>query len=147
MERLALMIYHTNLIFDQIKNEQNRHLAYHHAQLTLKAAKAILKQENLDNDCILIAAYMHDCANYQPVFDHAHKGADIAYELLKKTNCFSEEECLFIHQMIWHHSDKDHIHSKADEIIKNADVLAKYWNQEELSAEKIKRIASYQFIQ
>lgn len=144
MERLALMIYQTNLIFDQIQNQENKHLAYHHALSVMKEAKAIMQIHQIHDDCILIAAYMHDCALYQyHGKNHAHKSASIAHELLVQSNRFHAQEIERITQMIAHHSDKHSLHHECDEIIKNADLLAKYKDHEWIEDAFMQRIKRY----
>lgn len=144
MDRLSTMIYQTNLLFDTINSPENKKMAFHHAFMTLKAVKHIAQIEQVQSDLIEIAAYMHDCQLYfKSSFSHAQQSASKAYQLLQESQLFSEEECQEIQSMIKHHSLKDQLHSKNDEIIKNADLLAKYLDHEMIDEKYIKRISPY----
>ena len=55
--------------------------------------------------------------------DHAHKGAELAREVLDKLNLTTPEETEIICSAIYHHDDKHVIDSPTDEALKDADVI------------------------
>ena len=77
-------------------------------------------------------------------FDHAHKGSEMAKEILEQSGLFSEQERDRICTAIYNQSDKDTVHDPLSELLKDADVLQHYlYNpQLEVSQNNSKRLKS-----
>ena len=59
----------------------------------------------------------------QIIFDHAHKGADLAREILGELGLTDGTETDMICSAIYHHDDKLVVDSPMDEVLKDADVI------------------------
>ncbi|MBR3348465.1 MAG: HD domain-containing protein [Solobacterium sp.] len=94
------------------------------------AATLIAEKRGLDQEVCAMAAMLHDMAAYLSgsYDDHAHKGADLAREILNTLNETTAEETECICSMIYHHDDKDVIDSPYDEVLKAADVIHHCFN-------------------
>lgn len=84
---------------------------------------ALKRKENVD--LAIIAGMLHDIYSYAMIdpIDHAHKGAEMARENLDSLAIFTEDEKDLICAAIYNHSDKSTIHSRFDEILKDADIM------------------------
>ena len=80
-----------------------------------------------------MAAMLHDLHAYKSgsYDDHAHKGADLAREILNELKLTDEEETETICSAIYHHDDKAAIDSPMDEVLKDADVIHHTMNDPE----------------
>ena len=72
-----------------------------------------------------VSGYLHDIAAYTTgnAVDHAHRGSEMARQILKEAGIFSEKEIEKICQAIFFHSDKKMENGPLEEILKDADVL------------------------
>ena len=72
-----------------------------------------------------MAAMLHDLQAYTTgsYDDHAHKGADLAREILVELKLTDETETDMICSAIYHHDDKLVEDSPMDEVLKDADVF------------------------
>ena len=72
-----------------------------------------------------MAAMLHDLYAYKSgsYEDHAHKGAQLAGEILEKLSLTTPEETEIICSAIYHHDDKHVVDSPMDEVLKDADVI------------------------
>lgn len=92
-----------------------------------------------------IAGLLHDLYAYESgsYEDHAHKGADLAREILGKLDVTTPEETDMICSAIYHHDDKGSVDGHMDEILKDADAMHHIYN--DLSKEvKEKEAARYE---
>lgn len=92
-----------------------------------------------------IAGLLHDLYAYESgsYDDHAHKGADLAREILGKLDIMTPEEMDIICSAIYHHDDKAAVDAPMDEILKDADAMHHIYN--DLSKEvKEKEAARYE---
>lgn len=89
------------------------------------AATMIAKKRGLDPEIASMAAMLHDLHAYKTgsYDDHAHKGADLAREILGELNLTNESETDMICSAIYHHDDKLVTDSPMDEVLKDADVI------------------------
>ena len=94
------------------------------------AATLIAEKRGLDQELCAMAAMLHDMAAYLSgsYDDHAHKGAELAREILGELNATTSEETECICSMIYHHDDKAVIDSPYDEVLKDADVIHHCFN-------------------
>ncbi|MBR3841148.1 MAG: HD domain-containing protein [Erysipelotrichales bacterium] len=108
-----------------IVDAEERRCAYLHLYGVSQACAllAMKRQENIE--LATIAGMLHDIYSYANMDskDHAHKGAEMARDILVSLNEFSEEEINLICTAIYNHSDKLDIHGVLDEILKDADVM------------------------
>ena len=72
-----------------------------------------------------MAAMLHDLHAYKSgsYDDHAHKGADLAREILAELKLTDEQETETICSAIYHHDDKLVTDGPMDEVLKDADVI------------------------
>ena len=72
-----------------------------------------------------MAAMLHDLHAYKfgSYDDHAHKGAELAREILGELSLTTPEETDTICSAIYHHDDKLVVDSPMDEVLKDADVM------------------------
>ena len=106
----------------------------------------LLAQKRRENaELAGIAGLMHDLYAYESgsYDDHAHKGADLAREILGKLDIMTPEEMDIICSAIYHHDDKAAVDAPMDEILKDADAMHHIYN--DLSKEvKEKEAARYE---
>ena len=72
-----------------------------------------------------MAAMLHDLHAYKTgsYDDHAHKGADLAKEILTELGLTDGTETDMIYSAIYNHDDKLVVDSPMDEVLKDADVI------------------------
>ena len=89
------------------------------------AATMIAQKRGLDAELLSMAAMLHDLYAYKSgsYDDHAHKGADLAREILDRLGIATREETDIICSAIYHHDDKYVVDSPMDEVLKDADVI------------------------
>ncbi|MBO4913629.1 MAG: HD domain-containing protein [Oscillospiraceae bacterium] len=89
------------------------------------AATMIAQKRDLDAELLSMAAMLHDLYAYKSgsYDDHAHKGAELAREVLDKLALTTPEEAEVICSAIYHHDDKLVVDSPTDEALKDADVI------------------------
>ena len=106
----------------------------------------LLAQKRRENaELAGIAGLLHDLYAYESgsYDDHAHKGADLAREILGKLDIMTPEEMDIICSAIYHHDDKAAVDAPMDEILKDADAMHHIYN--DLSKEvKEKEAARYE---
>ena len=119
-ERIKPDILH---LYDSIRDDLNAHLCRtHHLSVYHQIEKMT------DNDCLYIAALLHDIGLYLGLRgNHALTSAKYARDFLKPYNCFSDEEIQLIYDVILLHSDKENIHFPEAELLKKADVQAHHF--------------------
>ena len=108
-----------------IEDNEKRAAALAHLYGVSLAGTLIAKKRGLNDELVSIAAMLHDMYAYESgsYDDHAHKGAELAKEILSELNLTTEEENKLICSMIYHHDDKLVIDSDLDEALKDADVI------------------------
>ena len=89
------------------------------------AATMIAKKRGLDPEIASMAAMLHDLNAYKTgsYDDHAHKGAELARNILTELKLTDDAETEMICSAIYNHDDKLEIHSPMDEVLKDADVI------------------------
>ena len=89
------------------------------------AATMIANKRGLDPELAAMAAMMHDLAAYKSgsYDDHAHRGAELAREILAELGQTDQEETELICSAIYHHDDKLVVDEPMDEVLKDADVI------------------------
>jgi len=102
-----------------------RRCAYVHTYGVAQACALLAARRGENAELAVAAAMLHDiyaCATGDRP-NHAHKGAEMARDILSGMALFSEAETDMICTAIRHHSDKAAVHSAFDELLKDADVL------------------------
>ena len=104
---------------------EKRNSAIVHLYGVSLAATMIAQKRGLDAELLSMAAMLHDLHAYKrgSYDDHAHKGAELAREVLGKLNLTTPEETEIICSAIYHHDDKHVVDSRMDEALKDADVI------------------------
>ena len=102
---------------------EKRNSAIVHLYGVSLAATMIARKRGLDAELLSMAAMLHDLYAYKSgsYDDHAHKGAELAREVLGSLT--TPEETEIICSAIYHHDDKHVIDSPTDEALKDADVI------------------------
>ncbi|OGH87832.1 MAG: hypothetical protein A3J93_05375 [Candidatus Magasanikbacteria bacterium RIFOXYC2_FULL_42_28] len=97
-----------------------------HSSSVAQIGRILAQKRGLNEEMAVIICAMHDIYvdHTGRVTDHAHKGAEIAEQMLKKTKKFNKAEIALIVKAIHQHSDK-HEKSKNPyvELVKDADVF------------------------
>lgn len=130
--------------YNGIENDENRAYCFEHSTAVADCAKEIAEKEDYNPELVQIAGYLHDCAQYlERGHQHAFRSSVMARDMLVSSTLFSTEEIHRIMNSIARHSDKDRVDGICDEILKNADLLAKYRSGEVLSDMGMERIKKY----
>ena len=125
MSRLKDLRKYVNKELAKMPDEDKRTSAIVHLYGVSLAATMIAKKRGLDPELASMAAMLHDLHAYKSgsYDDHAHKGAELAREILGKLGLTTEEETETICSAIYHHDDKYAVDSPMDEVLKDADVI------------------------
>ena len=129
MKIIVDRIEKVRLIVDEIllnmKDAEERRCAYLHLYGVAQAGAMLALRRSENVELAIIAGMLHDIYSYANMDsnNHAHKGAEMARNILNSLNLFSEEEKDLICAAIWNHSDKSMVHGWLEEILKDADVM------------------------
>ena len=106
------------------KSESARQSAAAHLGGVAQACAMLAMRRGEDVETAVIAGMLHDIAAYAAgcADGHAHRGADMARDILASLSCFAEDEIQTICTAIYHHSDKALSHDPFNEILIDADV-------------------------
>lgn len=112
------------ILLNMEKDEARRH-AYLHLYGVSQACALLALKRKENFELSVIAGMLHDIYTYANLDsqDHAHKGAEMARDILNSLSIFSDDEINLICVAIYNHSDKSMIHGPIDEILKDADVM------------------------
>lgn len=110
---------------NKMENPDKRISAVNHLYGVSLAATMIARKRGLDPELAAMAAMLHDLHAYKTgsYDDHAHKGADLARQILAGLGQTDEKETDLICSAIYHHDDKLVVDSPMDEVLKDADVI------------------------
>ena len=125
MSRLKELRKYVDAELNKMKDADKRTGAIAHLYGVSLAASMIAKKRGLDPEILAMAAMLHDLHAYKTgsYDDHAHKGADLAREILGELKLTDESETEMICSAIYHHDDKLAADSPMDEALKDADVI------------------------
>ena len=114
----------------KVSDEEKKTSAVIHLNGVSLAAVLIAEKRGMDPELPAMAAMMHDMAAYLSgsYEDHAHRGADLARQILNEMKLTDPEETEIICSMIYHHDDKHTVDSEMDEVLKDADVIHHCFN-------------------
>ena len=110
---------------NKIEDTDKRNSAFVHLYGVSLAAAMIAKKRGLDPEIASMASMLHDLHAYKTgsYDDHAHKGANLAREILGELKLTDEAETDLICSAIYHHDDKLIADGPIDEVLKDADVI------------------------
>ena len=125
MGRLKELRKYVDVELNKMEDADKRNSAIVHLYGVSLAATMIAKKRGLDPEIASMAAMLHDLYAYKTgsYEDHAHKGADIAGEILRELGLTNAEETEAICSAIYHHDDKLVVDGPMDEMLKDADVI------------------------
>lgn len=129
MERYQFVKDHVYGSFQKIDNEMLRTTAMTHTNSVDNCITLLAISRGLSLELAKIAALLHDFAQYTqncPHKDHARLSALYAHQFLENSKKFKMREIDEITYMIGQHSYKNHIDSPMCELLKDADVLARF---------------------
>ena len=125
MSRLKELRKYIDDQLSKIKDKDEQRSAIVHLYGVSLAATMIAKRRGLDPELASMAGMLHDLYAYMNASydDHAHRGADLARDILSKLKLTDDNETELICCAIYHHDDKLVTDSPMDEVLKDADVL------------------------
>jgi len=125
MSRLKELRKYVNEQLKAMPDEDDRISAVNHLYGVSLAATILAKKRGLDPELAAMAGMLHDMHAYRTgsYDDHAHKGADLAREILTELQLTDEAETDLICSAIYHHDDKYAVDDPMDELLKDADVI------------------------
>ena len=125
MSRLKELRKYVDAEINKMEDPDKRTGAIAHLYGVSLAATMIAKKRGLDPEIAAMAAMLHDLYAYKTgsYDDHAHKGADLAMEILGELKLTDGTETDMICSAIYHHDDKLVEDGPMDEVLKDADVI------------------------
>lgn len=131
-KRLDSLMEHVLLSFQKIYHPALYLDAIQHVQLVVFFARALAQVRSENEELAQAAAWLHDWAKYMQnqLRHHAQASAVYAQNYLARTGLWSDEEIQTIVMAIAVHSDKEKTDSPLAEVLKDADVLARWWADE-----------------
>ena len=125
MGRLKELRRYVDAEINRSEDADKRTSAIAHLYGVSLAATMIAKKRGLDPELSSMAAMLHDLYDYKTgsYDDHAHKGAELAKQILDELNLTDVSETDMICSAIYHHDDKLVTDSAMDEVLKDADVI------------------------
>lgn len=125
MSRLKELRKYVDSEINKMEDADKRTSAIAHLYGVSLAATMIAKKRGMDPEIASMAAMLHDLHAYKTgsYDDHAHKGAELAREILGELKLTDEAETEMICSAIYHHDDKLIVDGPMDEVLKDADVI------------------------
>ena len=125
MKRLKELRKYVDNELNKMEDADKRNSAIVHLYGVSLGATMIAKKRGLDLEIASMAAMLHDLYAYKTgsYDDHAHKGADLAREILGALKLTDDAETELICSAIYHHDDKLVTDAPMDEVLKDADVI------------------------
>lgn len=115
---------------ESITDVEKLESAYAHLYGVSLAATVIAEKRGENSELASMAAMLHDIAAYVngTYDDHAHRGADMAKEILLRNALAKPKEIDIICSAIYHHDDKLVRDEPLAEVLKDADVMHHTFN-------------------
>ena len=125
MSRLKTLRKYVNAQLMQMEDPEDRISAVNHLYGVSLAATMLARKRGLDPELAAMSAMLHDLHAYKSgsYDDHAHKGSELAREILTELGLTNQEETEIICSAIYHHDDKRSVDAPMDELLKDADVI------------------------
>ena len=145
MSRLKELRNYVDAEINKIEDADKRTGAIAHLYGVSLAATMIAKKRGLDPKIASMAAMLHDLHAYKTgsYDDHAHKGAELAREILGELKLTDEAETDMICSAIYHHDDKLVTDSPMDEVLKEKEqarfdkLCAEFGMKDEVSVNEV----------
>lgn len=125
MNRIEVLREYIDNILLNMTDAQERRCSYVHLYGVAQCCALIALKRGENAELATMAGMLHDIYSYAKMDtkDHAHKGADLAKEILTSLHITNEDETKVIYDAIYTHSEKGLVHTDFNEILKDADVL------------------------
>ena len=125
MSRLKELRKYVDAELNKMQDPDKRISAAAHLYGVSLAAALLAEKRGLDPELCSMAAMLHDMHAYKTgsYDDHAHKGAELAREILGELKLTDAGETELICSAIYHHDDKLVTDGAMDEVLKDADVI------------------------
>lgn len=125
MGRLKELRKYVDNELNKMEDADKKNSAIVHLYGVSLAAAMLAKKRGLNPELSSMAAMLHDLHAYKTgsYDDHAHKGAELAGNILRELKLTDEAETDIICSAIYHHDDKLVADSPMDEVLKDADVI------------------------
>ena len=129
MKRYTLLKEHFFKTLEKSTAGIYKQKAYFHSIQVAQISMLLAGERHLDLELSAIIGLFHDYSQFIRLssFNHAKYSSEMVEELLAQYP-FSEEEINIIVTAIKNHSDKEQIHDEYSELIKDADLLVKYYD-------------------
>ena len=125
--RTEKVMEYVNSIFDRIGGAESKRISYVHSYGVSHCCALLAVKRGLNLELAAIIGLLHDLYTCKTGISalHSHNGAEMLrvafkYEL---AGIFTDGEQTVIKSAVFHHSDKDHVHGRYDELLKDADIL------------------------
>ena len=130
MSRIKDLQKQVHRVLKGMDDNQKRANAIAHLHGVSLAAVILAKKRGLNEELAAMAAMLHDLYAYKTASydNHAHKGAELAGNVLKELALTNNEETEIICSAIYHHDDKNTVDSPMEELLKDADVISHTMN-------------------
>lgn len=130
MNRIEIVQKYVDNILGHIESQEERRCAFIHTYGVAQCCSLLAIKRGLDQELAFICGLLHDVYSYKTGFYvyHSINGAEMIRVSFKHElkEVFSDDEQIIIRSAIFHHSDKEHIHDKYDELLKDADVFQRW---------------------
>lgn len=125
MNRIEKIRKYIDSILLNMADVEERRCAYIHLYGVSQSCAIIAIKRKQNVELATITGMLHDLYSYKTMIrkNHAHMGADLVRSILNELELTTYKETELICSAIFHHSDKNIINTKFDEILKDADVF------------------------
>jgi hypothetical protein len=131
MNRISVIRDYVDKIIENIEAAEDRKKAYIHTYGVAQCCSILAGKRGLDPELAYISGLLHDIYIYctGSSLCHGQSGADMARVAIRHMDIIlTEDEKVAILSAIFYHSNKDIVHDKYDEVLKDADVLHPFLN-------------------
>ena len=130
MGRLKEVRKYVNKQLAEMADQDDALKAAGHLYGVSMAAQLLAQKRGVDTELAGMAGLLHDLYAYESgsYDDHAHKGAELARQILDRLDITTSEETDIICSAIYHHDDKAAVDSPMDEVLKDADAMHHIYN-------------------